>query len=767
LQNRPPMIVSLRRAGLALVIASLAAVVTAQPPAPVRLRARHFVPAANVHVPGGEALTRRAMPLAASERRHLLIQFSGRITAQDLAGLRAAGALPLRYVPENTVAVSAGPSFDPASLARARWVGELAPADKLSVDSASDLARDFPAYPLTVIEFHPDATPAIVAERLGAAGTAAVPSKALPGYMAAIPTDRTAIETLAADDTVAWIYPGTTALISSGALMCEGLLSPEGVVANYATVGEGWDGSGLGTASLSYYLLKGSSDLGPSLQAGEIARALTAWGRYADVRWRPAAAPNEARSATVLWGGTDHGDGFPFSPETLAHAFFPSPLSSESLAGDIHFNDTYQWGVGDPALYDIFSVALHESGHSLGLEHSSNPAAVMYPIYSGILQGPADEDIHAIQTLYAQPERGVLPQGWADVAVGAAGGQAVEQNGTYALTAAGRDVWGSADELRFVSRTLTGDGDITAHIDSLDAVQAWTKAGVMIRRSADPGAPQAFLLVSGGKGIAFQRRSVQGGLTTSTAGGAGTAPRWLWLSRRGNLISAYTAPNDGGWRFVGSATIEMEEQVLAGLALSSHDPDAMAKAVFSSVSVAAAPAWAHADVGAVGVKGSWSTSATSVTLAGAGADIWGAADAFHFAWFPLVGNGEIVARVASVQNVNAWSKAGVMIRESRDPGSPHAFMLVSAGKGYAFQRRTTQGGPSASTAAGLGTAPQWVKLRRSGDLFTAFRSSDGVTWKAAGSATIPMAQEVLAGLAVSSHVSTATSRAVFDTVQVR
>ena len=72
--------------------------------------------------------------------------------------------------------------------------------------------------------------------------------------------------------------------------------------------------------------------------------------------------------------------------------------------------------------------------------------------------------------------------------------------------------------------------------------------------------------------------------------------------------------------------------------------------------------WTSADVGAVGKTGSASASAGTFTVAGAGADIWGASDAFRFAYIQLPGDGTIVARVATVQNVAAWTKAGVMIR---------------------------------------------------------------------------------------------------------
>jgi hypothetical protein len=94
-------------------------------------------------------------------------------------------------------------------------------------------------------------------------------------------------------------------------------------------------------------------------------------------------------------------------------------------------------------------------------------------------------------------------------------------------------------------------------------------------------------------------------------------------------------------------------------------------------------------------------------------------------------------------------------------------MLVSAGKGYAFQRRTAARGLSESTFGGSGSAPQWVKLSRRGDTLTAFRSDDGVRWVRVGRATIRMGRGVLVGLAVSSHVMRATSEAVFEGVQVR
>jgi hypothetical protein len=748
----------------------------AQPPAPVRLRARTFVPPANVHAAAGSSRSDRTarpgMPASrdssvAGARRHLLIQFDGAVAPADLSALRAAGAIPLRYVPDNTVAVSAATSFDASRLKRARWVGELTASDKISVDSARDISGDAPRYPLTAIEFHPDLTRAAVDARLSAAGVARVPAARLAAHVALIATDRTAIERLAADEAVAWVYPAMSDAVAGAALVCEGLVSPQGVVANYAAVGDGWDGPGNGSVDLSYFLSGGSNDLSPSLQMGEIVRAVGEWSRHVAVRWRPAAAPGEARSLAMFWGPADHGDGFPFSPDVLAHAFYPAPPSPEPLGGDIHFNDLFDWGAGDPARYDVFSVALHESGHSLGLAHSSDPEAVMYPMYRGIVSGLGADDITAIQSLYA-PAPGSLPEGWHETAIGGAtAGGAIERNGTMTISASGRDVWDAADDFRFVSRTLHGDGDVVARVDSLAASHRWAKAGIMIRAGQSPGAPHAFMLVSAGKGLAFQRRKAMDGLSTSTEASTGAAPHWLWLSRRGNRFEAYAAVDGGPWRLIGADTIAMPPGVLAGLALTSHDVGVTATAVFSSVSIASTAVWTSSDVGAVGVAGSWAAAGGQIRVTGAGADVWDTADAFQIVWRPLAGDGEIVARVAAVQFTRAWTKAGVMIRESLDAGSPHAFMIVSAGKGYAFQRRVASRGASFHTPGGDGTAPHWVKLTRSGDLLSAFRSADGQNWTLVGSEIIPMGRVVMAGLAVSSHTPTAASQATFENVQIR
>ena len=176
--------------------------------------------------------------------------------------------------------------------------------------------------------------------------------------------------------------------------------------------------------------------------------------------------------------------------------------------------------------------------------------------------------------------------------------------------------------------------------------------------------------------------------------------------------------------------------------------------------------WSTADIGAVGATGGASGSGGSFTITGAGADVWGTGDAFRYVYTTMSGDGSIVAQVASEDYIANWTKAGVMMRETLDPSSRHAFMLVSPGKGLAFQRRVDTGGLSTNTSAGAGTAPYFVMLTRSGTTITASISPDGASWTTVGSDTISMASTIYVGLAVSSHVYGTLATATFASTAV-
>jgi uncharacterized protein (DUF2141 family) len=559
-----------------------------------------------------------------------------------------------------------------------------------------------------------------------------------------------------------------------------------------------------------------------------------------------------------------------------------------------------------------------------------------------------------------------LPAGWSDADIGATGaaGGASYNGGTFTVTGAGADVWGSTDALHYAWRSMTGDGTIVARVATIQNVNAWTKAGVMIRNSTSPSAAQAFMLMaaSSAKGAPFQRRLSDGNTSVSTAGPLVTAPYWVKLVRAGSLVRGYASPDGTTWTQVGSDTFTIGSTILIGLGVSSHVAGTNATATFDNVTVTpaslvpptvsltspadgatyaapasiplaanasdsdgtvtqvqffagstllgtdtsspytltwssvpagsytltavatdndgqtttsspvtvtvntssnapptvsitspannatfAAPAsigitasaadsdgaiakvdfyngttllgtattspysftwnnvssgtytltaiatdnggatttsspvsvtvsaagtlpagWSHGDIGATGATGAASYSGGTFTVTGAGADVWGSTDALHYAWRSMTGDGTIIARVASIQNVNAWTKAGVMIRNSTSPSAAQAFMLVAASsvKGVPFQRRVSDGNTSVSTPGPFVTAPYWVKLVRSGNVITGYASPDGSTWTQIGSDTFTVGSSVLIGLGVSSHVAGVNATATFDNVTV-
>jgi regulation of enolase protein 1 (concanavalin A-like superfamily) len=187
---------------------------------------------------------------------------------------------------------------------------------------------------------------------------------------------------------------------------------------------------------------------------------------------------------------------------------------------------------------------------------------------------------------------------------------------------------------------------------------------------------------------------------------------------------------------------------------------------FSSLALS----WAGGDIGSVGVAGSASGSSGTFTVKGSGADISSTTDAFHFFAQALTGNGdgEIRARVTSQTNTDSSAKAGVMIRDGTGASAKHAMMVITPGNGFAFEYRTVAGGPSSHVSGpALNAVPNnWVRLTRSGTLFTAYVSADGNIWTEVGTATISMSATVKVGLAVTSHSNSVLSTATFDNVSI-
>ncbi|MGF1657636.1 MAG: cellulose 1,4-beta-cellobiosidase, partial [Verrucomicrobiales bacterium] len=98
--------------------------------------------------------------------------------------------------------------------------------------------------------------------------------------------------------------------------------------------------------------------------------------------------------------------------------------------------------------------------------------------------------------------------------------------------------------------------------------------------------------------------------------------------------------------------------------------------------------------------------------------------------------------------------------------SKHAMVIMNPGGSVSFQRRATTAGGSGSTTVSSQPFPHWVRVVRNGDTLTGFHSANGTNWTQIGSVSIPMAQEVHIGLAVTSHNNGTLCEATFSNVTV-
>jgi hypothetical protein len=156
------------------------------------------------------------------------------------------------------------------------------------------------------------------------------------------------------------------------------------------------------------------------------------------------------------------------------------------------------------------------------------------------------------------------------------------------LLASGADIWGAADQFRFFSRSLAGDGSVIAQIVQQAPNDPFAKAGLMLRASDDPGAVFYALELTPANGILVQAREQRGADAIEIATTQGTAPTFLRIARSGSTFAAFTSKDGSTWTEIpGSATAlpSMPGTTLAGLAVSSHDNTTLGSATFVGAEV--------------------------------------------------------------------------------------------------------------------------------------------------------------------------------------
>ncbi len=297
---------------------------------------------------------------------------------------------------------------------------------------------------------------------------------------------------------------------------------------------------------------------------------------------------------------------------------------------------------------------------------------------------------------------------------------------------------GSTGTLRFAITTAGAAAEQGVDGSGPLPAGAWTHVAITV------GQGLGVLYVNGvetGRNAALNLTPVDLGTTTQN-----------WIGRSQSAGDPYLGGQVDDFRIYGGALSAGEVQALA-----------------NGAAGALRASWSSQDIGSTALAGAAASSVPEgrVSLTASGTDIFGASDNFHYAYRAWTGDGALIARVSGVTATDPWTKVGLMFRESPAANAPNILLAVTPSNGCTVQYRSSAGGTTNWSAVSGITAPQWLRLVRAGNVFTSYRSADGVTWSQVGSpVTLALPSAVYLGLALTSHNNAALAAAQFDEIAI-
>jgi hypothetical protein len=176
-------------------------------------------------------------------------------------------------------------------------------------------------------------------------------------------------------------------------------------------------------------------------------------------------------------------------------------------------------------------------------------------------------------------------------APGLAGSNFTADNQTIELVGGGADIWTTADQGYFATKSLSGDFDTRVHVADLRGSNAITKAVLVVREDLSPGARSLHVSVNpvppGRNQLELGGRLTTGGATAAWGGTfvpANIPAVWMRITRVGDLFTGYRSVDGENWIAMGSTTLALPASVAVGLAVTAHDNTQLATGVFTDFS---------------------------------------------------------------------------------------------------------------------------------------------------------------------------------------
>jgi regulation of enolase protein 1 (concanavalin A-like superfamily) len=274
---------------------------------------------------------------------------------------------------------------------------------------------------------------------------------------------------------------------------------------------------------------------------------------------------------------------------------------------------------------------------------------------------------------------------------------------------------------------------------------------------ATPGAGKVYLTWTGPGGDVANGYNI---LRSTTAGGPYSSIG-SWTNNTLTTYTDLTVTNGTTYYYRVSANNQS--------GTSGNSTEANAQPVATTTSLPTG--WASKDIGAtatVSSTGYASVVNNTFIVNGTGTGLGGTSDHFTYTYGMVTGDVTITAHMANY--IWAWTgdKAGLVIRESLDSNAKSLTLYQGdlGNRVTSFQTRSATGGSTTSVGGNKFSFFPWYRLQRSGNTFTAYQSTDGITYQIIGTSTVAMNSACYVGLAVCSGATGSFSNVTYENVSI-